>query len=188
MSIFSYFFGSKKSSDTFVVHLGNLGEDAGEKTRVYSKRFPNIKFVGIDTGPVPPDRPVNWEQIEGEFISGLKSLPNNSIDIVSSELAVGHYDLIINGKTKMLKEKYTKNIVRLIWKKLKLGGKVIIVVGDHTAERIVIKAVEKYFKINEIRPLSKRELNRTLYSRKYALKPHEYLSHGLYQISAKKVV
>lgn len=187
MGIFNHFFGKKKT-DTLVVHLGNLGEDTGKKTRIYAKRFPNINFVGIDNSSAPQDKPVNWEQIEGEFITGLKSLPNNSVDIISSELAVGHYDLIIKGKTVMLKKEYTKKIIKLIWKKLKLGGKVIIVVGDRSAEECVTDAVKKYFKINDIRPLSKHELNRTLYSRKYALKPHEYMSHGLFQISAKKVV
>ena len=48
--------------------------------------------------------------------------------------------------------------------------------------------IEKYpFKIIEIRPLSKRELERTLYVRRYALKPHNYLSYGLVQIYAEKV-
>ena len=187
MSIFSYFFSGKKSTDTLVVHLGNLGNDEGAKTRTYSKRFPKMKFVGIDLESGSQDKPVNWEQIEGDFISGLKKLSNNSVDIISSELAVGHYERLVNGKIKMLKERYTKKVVKLIWKKLKLGGKVIIVVGDSQAEKCVIDAVKKYFKIHEIRPLSKHELNRTLYSRQYALKPHDYLSHGLYQISAKKV-
>jgi len=187
MSIFSYFFGRKNSTDTLVVHLGNLGSDEGAKTRTYAKRFPKIRFVGIDLESVSQDKPVNWEQIEGDFISGLKKLSNNSVDILSSELAVGHYGRLVNGKIKMLKERYTQKVVRLIWKKLKLGGRVIIVVGDISAKKCVIDAVKKYFKINEIRPLSKHELNRTLYSRKYALKPHDYLSDGLYQINAQKL-
>jgi len=70
-----------------------------------------------------------------EFLTGLKKLKNESISLISSEFAVGHYVLdpkkVKNKEIElsyMDKEKYTKEILKLSYAKLKPKGKLILLV------------------------------------------------------------
>ena len=170
-----------------IVHLGNLGMDEGQKTRDYAKRFLNFRFIGIDTQEAPQDRPPNWDQIEAEFLVGLNKLEDACIDLISSELAVGHYGSMKKGKVKALKEVYTRKILQKAYKKLKPNGKVHIVVGDDTALRLVEDGLKRAgFRKIKLKGISRSQAMRTPYMRKYFEKPEEYLSSGLIEISAVK--
>lgn len=177
---------SKKYSKQ-IVHLGNLGLDKGQKTRDYAKRFLNFRFIGIDNSEAPQGRPQNWDQIEADFLVGLNSLEDACIDLLSSELAVGHYDFWKEGKIKAFKDVYTRKILKAAWKKLKFGGKVHIVVGDETALRLVENGLKKAgFRNIKLERISRSQAMRTPYMKKYFEKPGEYLSSGLIEISAVK--
>lgn len=170
-----------------IVHLGNLGMDRGQKTRDYAKRFLNFRFIGIDAQEAPQDLLPNWDQMEADFIVGLNRLEDASIDLISSELAVGHYGSTKEGKIKALKEVHTKKIIKAAYKKLKFGGKVHIVVGDETALRLVENYLKKAgFRNIKLERINRSQAMRTPYMKKYFEKPGEYLSSGLIEISAVK--
>ena len=165
------FFTKDKQDKVIIVHLGNIGLDDAAKTRQYAKRFQNFRFYGIDLAKLTGQIPSNWEQIKTNFLNGLSIFQDDSIDIVSSELGLGYYNA--NGeisdpffnKIELEKiEKYTKNVVECIFKKLKKGGKLLIVVGRGEHRDYVLNSLNIFhFRILEMRKLRENELERTGY-------------------------
>lgn len=169
-----------------VVHLGNIGLDKGGKTRAYSERYPHKTFFGIDLNPnIPEDRLANWQQHVGDFVSGLKQVRDNSVKVISSELAFGHY-----GKDwkSPISVEYNAQILNLAYRKLRPGGKIIIVVaGIYESETIKKAFARTKFKIDSITPISAVEASRTKYMRNFYDRPDEYGANGVYlQIVATK--
>lgn len=147
-----------------ILHLGNVGDDRAYRSKMLAKRFSNFEFFGIDIKGIKrktflhPDleknktlknirdyrlkqkKPSNLHQRNAEFLSGLSRFPDNSLDIITSDFAIGFYK---KEKThKKLKqnamaakkisqqyinigsEEYTQKIIDLIYKKLKSKGKI----------------------------------------------------------------
>lgn len=171
-----------------IVHLGNVGDIQpgtgifAAKTHKYAGRFKNFSFVGIDSIGLMPQQP-NCRQIKADFFDGLKQLKNNSADIISSELALGHHT---EGGREYHRpdeyvHEYTHETLKEAYKKLKTGGKLMVLVSEH-----VVPVMEHAFfgtpfrkeKIT-VRPITDKELHRT----------HWTLNHRLgktYQIIAEK--
>lgn len=95
-----------------------------------------IKFSGLEEG-----KPKNLNQIQAEFREGLTCFPDNYLDIITSDFSVGFYkkqhrhaeikktadaaDKIGSQYANIGSEKYTKEIIELVYKKLKPKGKFI---------------------------------------------------------------
>jgi len=149
-----------------IVHLGNVGEDKGYRSKQLASKFKDFQFYGIDLKDIDSkqidhpsaekDRklkklrearlnlqtPKNLNQIQAEFIDGLKKFENESLDLVSSDFSVGFYKR--EYKPENLKPnaekgyeighqyvyfgsgKYTKKIIDLVYLKLKPKGKLIL--------------------------------------------------------------
>jgi hypothetical protein len=132
-----------------VVHLGNMQSSDkrrshASKTLKYARRFQGIQFVGIDLESMADKRvpwrgyPRNFKQIEGDFETGLRQLANNSVDVISSEMALGHYTrngINAYGWTRSEEaEEHTRAAVKLAFKKLKKGGKMTVYTDDAVLE------------------------------------------------------
>jgi hypothetical protein len=146
-----------------IVHLGNVGEDAARKTREYAERFKGFKFIGIDKAELKANtpneirkntlHPSNFEQIQNEFLLGLHKLENNSVNIISSDFAVGHYNLTNSVKgekilqamsknsTIFTKQEYTRKILRLCHQKLVPGGKLHFLVFTTQIDKSALKNI-----------------------------------------------
>lgn len=179
-----------------IVHLGNVGEDNAHRSKMLAKRFPNFQFHGIDlkhitdTSFLHPsaekevkenpylselienrsklDKPANLNQIRAEFIEGLNSFPDNYLDLVTSDFAIGFYkeeknidflkETIKNAGERGNRvysgsEEYTKRVLDLIYKKLKPKGKVITYyfkradnAGDHFSDNVLFAFKNSKFK------------------------------------------
>lgn len=172
-----------------VVHLGNTADTTGfvlaEKTNAYSARFPNTQFIGIDVLPVPGTRRNNWQQIKASFNAGLKRLKNNSVDLISSEMALGYYDSKSNGlrqsKTGNYKY-YTQTTIKTAFQKLRPGGKLQIAVTQEVIGDIIAALKKAGFKEKNtgLNKIKKDSAKRTAYIK--------YFSHTspVYQIVAVK--
>jgi len=166
----------------FVVHLGNVGyarEPEADKTRRYAQRFPNTYFIGIDHRQVLQKRPKNWLQIQTDFNTGLKSIKDNSLSIISSEMALGHYGPRAEGPPGTPNErKYTQKTLKTAYAKLKKGGKIMLAINGETKTRRIKRDLERAGFAKE--EISVRELKpeETLRSRWTRL--------GGFQIIAKK--
>jgi hypothetical protein len=161
---------SKKSVSSFpvkrnppiVVHIGNVGlsyphEELCAKTKKFSSKFPNIKFVGVDLrGASSTNR--NWKQIKGDAVFGLKSLKDNSVSIIRSEMALGYYTSAILGKshTESLLPSvgYAKKVMEVAIKKLKPNGKLVIVADKSVAEELVKLKNESGFSKVTLEPVA----------------------------------
>lgn len=148
-----------------VVHLGNVGEDKAYRSKKLAAMCPDIDFFGIDLKKITNsrihhpsvredkkilplrkarlalDKPRNLVQLQHDFVKGLQQFPDNHLDIITSDFAVGYYDQRVN--TRNLKktaekayvvnavntytgsERYTQEIINLIYSKLKPKGKFI---------------------------------------------------------------
>lgn len=126
-----------------VVHLGNMGSHRGEKTRKYAKRFPNIKFIGIDLTPLvrlpgEAKKPRNWKQQQGDFFTRLRRQKPDSVDVISSELAVGYYGRPEqNMESDRSRPAPTTQLLKTIHEKLKPGGKCFLVVDSIIRDRLL---------------------------------------------------
>jgi len=163
---------SKVSSSTFpvkrkpptVVHIGNVGlsyanEIPCAKTEKFSSRFPGINFIGIDLrGASSKNR--NWKQVKADALSGLNKLEDNSVSIIRSEMALGYYtSRVLNShKVDNLADSvaYARKVLDVSIKKLKPGGKVVIVADPNVAREIVVlrdlcgfRSVKKELVLNE---------------------------------------
>jgi len=145
-----------------VVHLGNVGWGSGpevlaEKTRRYAKRFPGVQFIGIDkSSRYLGEMPDNWRQLVSSFGEGLKKLDNNSVSVISSELALGefgprgrYWDEHRQYRYRLTKRsfeamvKYTANALKVAYRKLKRGGKLYVAVVDGEPLRVTKEALAR---------------------------------------------
>jgi len=177
----------QQSKRPLFVHLGNIGppEFPAEKTARYAKRFPKVDFVGIDIGAVGKT-PKNWRQIEAGFIEGLKKLKDNSANGISSEMALGYYPVEALGVG-------TMNAVKLCFKKLKPGGKLMIVATSGNFSLIMDSLFQAGFSSGKTkaRPFTEKEYERTYWTRNFrqvVMPVIEKMRHSdkLFQIIAQK--
>ncbi|MFA4906836.1 MAG: class I SAM-dependent methyltransferase [archaeon] len=180
-----------------VVHLGNyfdIGVANGEvgfasKTRKYAERFPETRFVGIDIQKLKSDLP-NWKQIEAEFISGLKKMPDNSVDIISSEMGLGYYSSNVQyakwltQRTKLMKrELYTAEVMRLAAKKLKQGGKLMVAVDEIVLPTIRRALAEAGFGESKTKIYELKDIER---ERTYNFRNPVFAKLKIFQVIARK--
>ncbi|MFH1664044.1 MAG: hypothetical protein ABH986_04535 [archaeon] len=158
--------GSFRRPERVVVHLGNI--DDTPKKENYSKSFPEVQFVGIDAKkPAFKNRlPNNWRQITASFNSGLKKLRDNSVDLISSEIALGYYGKKFNGVTETFQtdfKKHTRDSIKTAHKKLKPGGKLMIVADNYVVLLILESLRKAGFENKNVSyyELSEKELART---------------------------
>lgn len=144
-----------------VVQLGNAGfkrdPQAAETIRLAERR-PDISVIGIDRKkPNAAKRPgktswkgrrnahksnkskiENWHQIQASFGKGLKGLRDNSVSVIQSKMALGHYTL--NGreaaKYDSLVKADTTATLNVAHKKLKKGGKLKMILGSQRLELV----------------------------------------------------
>lgn len=155
----------KKNSKKKILHLGNVGEDAAYRSKKLAQMAKSLDFYGIDLKSInnkqihhpsaekditlKPLRearlrfpqPKNLTQFRTDFVTGLNLFPNNFLDIISSDYAVGYYDQKVTTRNLRQKAKrayavgsvntysdslkYTQEIVDVIYEKLKPNGKFI---------------------------------------------------------------
>jgi hypothetical protein len=148
-----------------IVHLGNVGDDRAYRSKMLAQRFSNFDFHGIDLKGLRSKKflhqdveantklkekrvirlkqrtPENLNQIRADFIKGLSKFPDNSLDIITSDFAVGFYKKektykkakqnadaakeISQQYINIGSEEYTQEIIELVYKKLKPKGKFI---------------------------------------------------------------
>ncbi|GEM_PF-1933618 len=144
-----------------IVHLGNVGEDAAYRSKMLAKRFPNFEFYGVDLKGIDSSVyvhegmrfskfsnrkerllekvPENLVQLKTDFLGGLSKFKDNSIDMVTSDFALGFYEKAhsllklkilnigrsISGLAKSSKE-YTSEVITQIHRKLKPNGKIVV--------------------------------------------------------------
>ncbi len=161
------------------VHLGNVGDPeffrrgpGADKTRKFAERFPQVDFVGVDLRAVEPTTK-NWVQHQADFLTGLQKLEDNSVNHISSDLALGYYDA--KGACDDF-WKYTEQVLKLAKRKLKQGGKLRISVSENR-KKIILLIKQLGFSSIEVRPFSREEYNRTSWTQQLP---------GLIQITAIK--
>ena len=118
--------GSVQTAKRRIVHLGNVGGVQARRTAEFAARFPQFEFIGIDVKKARPNT-ANWIQFKGDFVRGLKHIPLNSIDLVSSELAVGYYGVRPHLSMKRI-DAHAVRTIAVAYLRLKKGGKLLLVV------------------------------------------------------------
>ncbi len=160
-----------KTKRPVVVHIGNVGypdkqpaHTLAQRTREMARKFRRLTFVGIDRQPIKPDRP-NWKQITATFDKGLQAFQDNSIDHISSEMAIGHYGQ--KGIEKRDAETNTAACLRLAHQKLKPGAKLFLTVGETALPRIERQILKNGFLDTHVtvRRLKKTEYQRGFWTR-----------------------
>lgn len=145
---------AKKRFD--VVLLGNVGcAQFGEKS--YARIAPNLRIAGIDLKPLGEKLPKNMKQIRKGFAEGLERLEDNSVSIIKSGLALGHYDErgrmektrrmpLIGVKRPLTKRNrfvvYTGKVLEVAYRKLEKGGQLRATFLDERALQVMKKALE----------------------------------------------
>jgi hypothetical protein len=148
-----------KTNRHIVVELGNIGlrwpfEKKAAKTTRFAKKAPNVQAIGIDRRKLNrwfsfsrPRLPENVRQINADFLGGLKQLPDGAVSRIYSSMSLGHYDAngheyfggrIHFGSTL----DYTAEVAASARKKLRVGGKLKIVV-EKSHLPLMEKALEK---------------------------------------------
>ncbi|MDD4983732.1 MAG: hypothetical protein PHH82_02755 [Candidatus ainarchaeum sp.] len=156
-----------------VVHLGNLGSDNGAKTREHALKAPEKRFLGIDTTKSEIAHTANWRQHTGDFISGLRTLKDNSAELITSELALGHYGPKFNS---IITVEYNLKVLKYIYRKLKPAGRLEIIVAGIKNVSDLRQALERTkFRVLEIRPITEAEAHSSPYTERYYSKPGDYL-------------
>lgn len=165
-----------------IVHLGNVGDDRAYRSKMLAQRFSNFEFHGIDLkglrsrdilhSSVKKDptalaireprlslkKPDNLKQTRADFIKGLSRFPDNSVDIITSDFAVGYYkkeqthkkvkansvaaDNISSQYANIGSDQYAKDVINLVHQKLRPNGKFI------TYYYLGKGGSQKYFKKN----------------------------------------
>ena len=150
-----------------IVHLGNVGEGfegeiESKKTRDYSERFPGFDFFGIDLKELA-DKPTSWRQVRADFLTGLDRFPDGSVDIITSDRALGEFNRLA-GTSGF--EEYTKKVVEKAHAKLRPGGKLLFSVPGILVQKIRPIVEDSPFDSErmEIREFKKNEYARTYWS------------------------
>jgi hypothetical protein len=190
-------FGVSLGGRRVVVHLGNVGYGIGsevpaKKTADYARRFPGFMFVGVDLKEYMGMMVDNWTQIRSNFREGLEGLADGSVDLISSDLALGHYDS--KGTDPMdavgdkavgsygRAHKNTLDTVRVAYRKLRKGGKMTLAVGSSAVKPMPQILEEAGFRPDKVsvRKLDGREYGRTFWT-------YNFQIHGaVWQINAEK--
>ena len=143
-----------------------LDENPGAKTKKYAERFPNVEFVGIDLKEHTGARPKNWRQIQTDFKKGLEELQDNSVSVISSEMALGFYGK--KGKQyNSDRKQYTLETTAMAYRKLKPGGKLLIVISydQYFSEVFSALLTAGFTRTNiQTRRLQERERKRTYWT------------------------
>lgn len=87
----------------------------------------------------------NLSQRQAHFAKGLERLKDNSTDRIESVLGVGHYlesGKDVTPRTAETSRAYTQKIIGLSFRKLKPGGKLVLVVGNQVFS-IVLDAIQR---------------------------------------------
>lgn len=167
---------SRRKKTPLIVHLGNVGFSADVrktvgKTARYAMRFPNFRFVGIDrektavSGLQQKLGIRNWVQWNKSFRHGLARLKDNSVSLISSELAVGHYTSkgkeMVSGFLKPQTQQHTLETLRMAYRKLRPGGKIFLVLGKNSHPVTLACLKKAGFLVQEDRHLLSHEFSRT---------------------------
>lgn len=168
-----------------VVHLGNVDTYGSlkpvVKTEKYAQRFPEVNFIGIDRLPIKPTHS-NWVQLRGDFHDELMKLENNSVDIISSELALGYYSRHSDPWQGDYKN-HTKTVISQAHQKLKTGGRIYIAVGPDIIDNVVDSLKKIGFNKIKVEKLRSKAKERTHYIQIF----QSNATFGpVYQISAVK--
>lgn len=163
-----------------IVHLGNVGEDKAYRSKELAKRFPDFEFYGIDLKSLKDrsilhedsikltkqlkelrerrlvkKKPDNFKQMKTNFINGLNQFKDSTLDLVTSDFALGYYkeEKGMGGLLETIKKskeihsqayngslEYTNKVIKLIHRKLKSRGKVIIYFYDTLRYRINLES------------------------------------------------
>lgn len=197
---------AKGKQPVTIIHLGNIGtsskwalgrnlrqEITAEKTMKYAKRFPNFRFIGIDLerkalGEIPE----NTRQIKASFLERLGKIRDNSAAIISSDLALGHYDMKgdehikFNNAPPSHREMIGINhkVINAAYEKLAPDGKLLISIREENLPAMKSALKESNFRNSEItvRKFGKHEYERTYWTKR----AQEIKWPPLYQIIAKK--
>jgi hypothetical protein len=149
-----------------VVHLGGVGygEKALEKSRRYARRFPGINFKAVDVKPYPGEKPGNLETVEADFRKGLEREKDSSVDLISSEMALGFYGARYRDYNEHALETF-----KAAHRKLRKGGKLMFVVDSLMADRMKKDLVEAGFAGENVsaRRVSAKERQRTFWMREW---------------------
>lgn len=173
-----------------VVHLGNIGYHGGihgervaEKTRKYASAFRNVDFVGVDTRTFDPDslnlpRDPNLRQVKADFTVGLNGLEDDSVHVISSDMAVGYYHP--EGVPAV---DYLTSLLNLSHRKLRLKAKFMASFGESRLALFRNALSRSPFQHSfEIRPFFPQEYQRTHWTRRV---PKGKIT---YQLIAKKEI
>ncbi len=130
----------------------------------------------------------NWVQITADMKRGLSKLRDESVHLITSEMAVGYFlpqfhELMKGQGREEAIEEYTGKVLQVAHAKLSQGGKVHLVAGVAHLEPIKRALAKAGFEQEKIvsRKLSGNETQRTHWMRK-----HGKLNIGLWQIIAEK--
>ena len=168
------------------VHLGNIEVDLERKSKTtkterYAKRFPSVKFIGIDLNP-HKSRQRNYRQITGEFLTELKKLRNGTVSSISSDCTLGHYGIETPKKDP---RQYTVEVICTAFKKLKPGGKLHILISEGSTSASILQGIRQpgldWQKVI-VRAATEAEKNRTFWAKNLTKK----WDHKLLQITAEK--
>jgi hypothetical protein len=156
-----------------IVNLGNVGtgereEELGERVTYlanllgkYSRE--EVVIYGIDVNPWKPNHPL-LEQIEADFLTGLKEFPDNSIDVIESQVAFGYY-----GPPDCLQQtprEYYDNLILQIRRTLAPGG-IFKAVASSTAVEYISDLFDAHSLEYTIRLLNAKEKNMSYYIRSH---------------------
>ena len=116
-----------------VVHIGNVGlslegRSAAQETEHEARRNPRDRFIGIDRKEHVPALP-NWSQRTGELLEKINELADGSIDEFSSRMTIPYVAFRTMKNLGELKD-YNRSVIALIYRKLRSGGKLEIMVHE----------------------------------------------------------
>ncbi|MAF37010.1 hypothetical protein CL622_07890 [archaeon] len=130
------------------VHLGGAGlanhnEADGAHILRAADRAKDTLHVSIDLREFDTQSKQNVQHLQTDFHAGLRRLANGSADIITSELAVGHYAAPNAEKRPGEIQKYCKTIFDETYRKLRPGGVLVLVLGDEFARNAVTSALKQ---------------------------------------------
>ena len=150
-----------------IIYMGGVGypgELQLEKTLRYAKRFPGFKFEVIDLREFKGRKPGNVKTRVADFKKGLEKKRNGTVDLITSELALGLY-----GHGYEDCEEHSLRAFKAAHRKLRKGGKLMFVIDGLMQKEMRESLVDAGFKGEKItmRRLRKLERQRTHWTRNY---------------------
>jgi len=115
---------------TVVVELGNPNPSFCDRPGVY--RFIVDLALDLSSGFAYGEEEIgeNLKIIKKDFLSALSGLTNGSVDEIISIMAVGYYSDSGGGVKFRGYEEYTRKVLRAVFRKLKPGGFLRLVVAQ----------------------------------------------------------